>query len=307
MSANSKTKLIRTCSIWRALEVIGDKPTLLLLESYWLGTRQFSDFCKQTGLLKTVVSNRLQKLVSEQCFTKELYSEKPRRYQYKATQRLLTMYPVAMAMLSWEKKWSPQRGKLAIELTHTHCNHSTVPVPVCEHCRQPVNARDVDWQEGPGLGQMKASYSRRRKSRKANTGDGTQLFDAIAEIIGDRWSMLIIRSLFTGLNGFNDIQADSQIATNILAERLEYLAAQKIIKRSQRADSQRHQYQLLERGMDIYPILLNLMAWGDKWFADQNGPPVILKHNSCGHELVLSMACSNCDKNLNYQEVSFKV
>ncbi len=54
------TKTIKACSIWRALDVLGDKPTLLILESYWLGTRRFSEFHKQTGLLKTVVSDRLQ-------------------------------------------------------------------------------------------------------------------------------------------------------------------------------------------------------------------------------------------------------
>ena len=105
-------KYIRTCSIWRALEVIGDKPTLLIMESYWMGSRRFADFQAQTGLLKTVISNRLQKLIDAGCMEKVLYSQRPRRFEYRATEKFLDIYPTALCMLHWERNGVSKRVKL---------------------------------------------------------------------------------------------------------------------------------------------------------------------------------------------------
>ena len=116
--SSTKKKLIRSCSIWRALELFGDKPTLLILESYWLGDRRFGDFQRRSGLLKTVVSNRLQKLVSDGCFRKVEYQRSPKRFEYHGTEKLRAIYPIALTMLFWERKWNRRKNKLNIELVH---------------------------------------------------------------------------------------------------------------------------------------------------------------------------------------------
>ncbi|MEM7360484.1 MAG: helix-turn-helix domain-containing protein [Pseudomonadota bacterium] len=304
----SKEKLIRSCSIWRALELLGDKPTLLLLESYWVGTRRFADFCRDTGLLKTVVSNRLQKLVEAECLKKVEYSAKPLRYEYHGTEKLHSVYPTALSMLFWERKWNKQSNKLALELRHRQCGAVTSPIPICGECASPIDAREVEWQEGPGVGQMAAHYSRRRKSRSARQEQKTtQLFDTLAGILGDRSSMLIIRALFTGHSSFGDIQADSQLATNMLTERLGFLIEEKILQKISHKNGLRQRYKLTPRGLDLYPTLLTLMAWGDQWCADENGPPVLLKHNTCGHGLNLVMDCSACKEAVNYTDIEFTV
>lgn len=306
--STSKEKLIRTCSIWRALELVGDKPTLLLLEAYWLGSRRFAEFCKQTGLLKTVVSHRLQKLVEADCMVKVKYSQAPARYEYRSTEKLRTLYPIALSMLDWEHKWSDSNLKLKISLTHSECGQRSMPRAVCQSCRAPIDARDVEWQEGPGVGKMQALYSRRRKSKASpQTQPQTILFDALAGIIGDRWSMLIIRALFTGYSEFNDLHTDTQIATNILTERLGFLIEEQVLRKEIKTGAQRPNYKLTQRGLDIYPILLNLMAWGDQWFADKNGPPVLLRHISCKQPLKLAMACSACNADVDYTTIQFKL
>lgn len=305
---NSKEKLIRSCSIWRALEVIGDKPTILLLESYWLGARKFSEFSRHTGLLKTVVSDRLQKLVEEGCLRKAQYSSKPVRYEYHGTEKLFGIYPIAMTMLHWERKWSGAQNKVDIELRHTDCGQLTTPAPVCGACRAPIDPRDVQWQEGPGVGEMNALYSRRRRSKStAQEQSQTRLFDTLAGIIGDRWSMLIIRALFTGNSAFNEIQEDSQIATNILTERLTFLLEQKILSKTSARGELRQRYKLTARGLDIYPVILAMMGWGDRWFADENGPPVLLFHKPCNQDLNMAIACSACEKDVSYENIEFQL
>jgi len=296
----SKTKYIRTCSICRALDVIGDKPTLLIIESYWLGTRRFSGFQKQTGLLKTVVSDRLKKLIDAGCLEKVLYSEKPKRYEYRATRKLNDFYPVALSMLSWEQKWGSVTGKIQVSLVHKSCGKVTRPESVCEDCRVEVDPRDVAWKEGPGVGLMPVNYHRRRRETRSQQESETPLFEEIIGIIGDRWSALIVRSIFSNLNSYQDICDDTGIATNILAERLQALTRKGIIKK------QSSIYKLTSKGRAIYPILLALMEWGDKWYATEEGPPLYLTHKPCNNSLKSRMACSECGETITMNDIEFE-
>ena len=295
------TKYIRTCSIWRALEVLGDKPTLLLLESYWLGTRRFSAFEKQTGLLKTVVSNRLTKLITAECLEKSLYSERPKRYEYRGTEKFYDLYPVALSMLHWENKWGKHEGKIQLSLKHKTCGQETNPHAVCEHCKIEIDPRNVTWREGPGVGLMPAEYSRRRRKIGSAPHMTTPLLDEIADIIGDRWSTLIIRSIFTNLNSYQDICDDTGIATNILAERLERLCGNSILIKKGAV------YKLQPKGRDIYPILIALMQWGDKWYASTEGPPLILNHTPCKLPLKSHMACTECGESVSMNDITFEI
>lgn len=299
---------IRTCSIWRALEIVGDKPTLLIMESYWLGTRRFDGFQKQTGLLKTVISDRLQKLIKADCLTKVQYSERPKRFEYRATDKFLDIYPTALCMLHWERKWGASDGKIDVSLIHNGCGAKADPKPVCGACNVDIDPRDMTWEEGPGVGVMQAQYSRRRRQTSTLNETPTVLFDEIAEIIGDRWASLIIRSVFTGLNRFQDIQTDSAIATNILTNRLVELQDIGILVKQEASKGRtRSRYRLTEKGRDIYPILISLMVWGDRWFPSPEGPPLILSHTPCGASLTLKMACATCGENITLGEMSVEI
>lgn len=295
-----KQKYIRTCSICRALDVIGDKPTLLLIESYWLGTRRFSAFQEQTGLLKTVISDRLKKLVEAGCFEKVLYSERPKRYEYRGTEKFHDLYPLALSMLRWEQDWGSTNGKIKVSLVHKSCGQTTHPHTVCQLCRVEVDARDVAWSEGPGVGLMPAVYQRRRRTSSSTRETPTPLFEEIIDIIGDRWSALIIRSIFTNLNSYQDICDDTGVATNILAERLVELINNGIIKK------QSSVYKLTAKGRAIYPILLALISWGDKWHATEDGPPLYLTHKPCNTPLKTSIACSECGEDITMNDIEFE-
>ncbi len=305
-----QSKFIRTCSIWRALEVIGDAPTLLILESFWLGARRFDDFHKRTGLLKTVLSSRLKKLVDADCMYKARYSERPPRYEYHATEKLRELFAAGLAMLHWESKWGAKDGKLGITLRHKPCGQVTDPKPVCGSCRIDLDPADSEWEEGPGVGMMLAQYSRRRR-RTAGAESmvhSTTLFDEISGVIGDRWSTLIIRSIFTRLNKFDEIREDTQIASSVLSVRLAQLCDRGILVKTQLAEGPgRHRYLLTDKGKDIYPILLFLLVWGDQWYAAPEGPPLILTHRPCREPLAPEMACSACAKTIRLGELDVRL
>ena len=122
-------KFIRTCSIWRALEVVGDTSILLILEASWIGARRFDEFRARTGLLQTLLSDRLKRLVAANVLEKVLYSEAPPRYEYRMTQKGRDLYWPALMMLRWERRWTPTDGRLQLRLRHKTCGHVFEPTP----------------------------------------------------------------------------------------------------------------------------------------------------------------------------------
>lgn len=123
------------------------------------------------------------------------------------------------------------------------------------------------------------------------------------EVVGEWWTMLVIRESFNGVRRFDDFQARLGIARNVLATRLQGLVDQGILERRLYQERPaRYEYRLTEKGRDLYPVLLSLMRWGDKHTAGGEGPPVRLTHD-CGHDPEAVLACSTCGKALVPREV----
>jgi len=95
---------IRACSIWRALDVVGDVPVLLIMERAWLGARRFEEFVAQTQLARSVVSGRLSKLVEARIFSKEV-AEGGHRQVYRLMPMGRELFPTALMILRWQHRW----------------------------------------------------------------------------------------------------------------------------------------------------------------------------------------------------------
>lgn len=305
----SEQRLIRTCSIWRALEVVGDTPTLLVLEAIWWGERRFDQIQVRSGLQKALVSDRLKKLIEADILKKKPYMERPPRFEYVLTGKGRDLYWTSLMLLRWERKWSSQRNRIKLTLTHEACGATINPEPYCGHCKTIVHPTDVSWEEGPGVGLMAPHYSRRRQRRSGDAySQQASVFTEAAELMGDRWSSLILRSIFTHLRKFDEILKDTAIASNILSERLAWLTETGVITTVlYQTNPDRFEYWLTKKGLDYYPILVMLQQWGDKYYASPEGPPVILFHNTCGHRLEPYVGCSNCTEPLKASAVRFRV
>jgi DNA-binding HxlR family transcriptional regulator len=299
-----KQETIRACSIWRALDVVGDVPVLLILEQAFLGRHRFAEFVRETGIARSVIANRLERLVESGVFTKA--AEK--RAGYRLTEKGHALFPGALMMLRWQHRWELGERGFAIELRHNGCGQTMVPVAACRQCAAEIDAREVQWAPGPGLSNVTPVYARRRTqtaSASAKRGNRTMV-DSVIELFGDRWSTLVVRACFTGIHRFDDIQRDTLMATNILSDRLERLQAQGIIAaKPYSAHQDRFEYRLTEKGRDLYPVLLSLLHWGDAWYADAKGPPLLLTHTVCGHALKLDVKCSACGERIDHKSVRF--
>jgi DNA-binding HxlR family transcriptional regulator len=114
------------------------------------------------------------------------------------------------------------------------------------------------------------------------------------EVVGERWSLLIIRdALFAGATRFGDFLALG-IATNILKNRLDgFIAAGIMQRRKDARNPEHHEYLLTQRGRELAPIILALTQWGDRWAAPE-GPPVLYRHSGCGAPITQSISCVTC-------------
>ncbi len=123
------------------------------------------------------------------------------------------------------------------------------------------------------------------------------------EVVGERWSLLIVRDVFLGLRRFDQIQANLGVARNVLQVRLTRLIEQEVLERRLYQERPpRHEYRLTEKGLDLWPTVVALMQWGDRYAAPAAGPPVVLEHRGCGGKIDEHRICEQCGARLSVRE-----
>jgi DNA-binding HxlR family transcriptional regulator len=123
------------------------------------------------------------------------------------------------------------------------------------------------------------------------------------EVVGERWSLLIVRDVFLGLRRFDQIQANLGIARNVLQARLERLIEQGVLERSLYQERPpRYEYRLTEKGIDLWPTVVSLMQWGDRHTPPTGGPAVVLEHRGCGGRVDEHRTCEKCGERLTARE-----
>jgi DNA-binding HxlR family transcriptional regulator len=106
------------------------------------------------------------------------------------------------------------------------------------------------------------------------------------EVVGEWWTMLIVREAFYGTRRFDDFQANLGIARNVLTVRLQRLVEHGVLERTlYQEHPPRYEYRLTDKGRDLFPVLLTLMKWGDRWAGHPEGPPVLVCDRETGEAL----------------------
>ncbi len=127
---------------------------------------------------------------------------------------------------------------------------------------------------------------------------------AASELLGDRWTFLILREAFFGTRRFNEFAHNLRLSRNILTDRLKMLVSRNILEQHPYGPSgTRHEYRLTQAGRDIFPIVIALLQWGDQHLAGSHSPSIILTHASCGHNADPQLVCRACHRPIELHEI----
>jgi DNA-binding HxlR family transcriptional regulator len=307
----------RNCSVARTVAILSDAWTFLVIREAFFGARRFESFRAALGLPRGTLTERLKRLTQQGIFRQVRYSQTSARVEYRLTEAGLELYPSFMAMMQFGDRWLAGRKTAPLQLVHQSCGCDCHPVVACSACDQKLAAVRVNYRNGPGAGYRLAQVVHRAR----RSSDGSQYLrgrpssvSRTLQIIGDRWSFLIIREAFLGARRFDRLQSELNIASNILTDRLTRLVRTGIFERRKyQTQTDRFEYRLTEMGMDLYGPLIMMMAWGDRWLS-RGGPPLILTHRDCGKDFTPRLICDHCGKpiaahamdyRLNYQPQAF--
>lgn len=128
-----------------------------------------------------------------------------------------------------------------------------------------------------------------------------------AGVLGERWVISILRAAFLRARTFEEYQRATGVARNILSDRLTRLVEHGILERrvyEEHANRALHEYRLTEAGLDLYPVIVTLMQWGDKHAGLVNGPPVELVHVPCGQLADPVLVCSSCGERVDPRQIA---
>jgi DNA-binding HxlR family transcriptional regulator len=123
------------------------------------------------------------------------------------------------------------------------------------------------------------------------------------EVLGERWTLLVIRDVFNGRRRFDQIQENLGVARNVLSTRLAWLVDEGILERREYQERPpRYEYFLTEKGLDLWPVMISLLHWGDRHLAADDGPPMLIRHKDCGGLVDDRGYCSECGARLTARD-----
>jgi DNA-binding HxlR family transcriptional regulator len=123
------------------------------------------------------------------------------------------------------------------------------------------------------------------------------------ELVGERWTVLILREVYFGRRRFDEMAENLGIARNVLTARLQRLQDEGVLdKVAYQQRPARYEYRLTEKGLDLWPVLVTLMHFGDRYYAP-DGPPIVLTHRDCGGAVDAHRICERCGARLSARDV----
>jgi DNA-binding HxlR family transcriptional regulator len=138
------------CSVAKALEVIGERWSLLIVRAVMHGNRRFSEIQESLGIARNVLSARLQRLIDEDILERRAYQENPPRYEYFLTEKGLDLWPALIALLHWGERYTERPEGPPRIIVHKRCGGRVNGRGICEECGQVLHARDAEQVPGPG-------------------------------------------------------------------------------------------------------------------------------------------------------------
>lgn len=294
---------IQASSLVRALNVVGDAWTVLLLKEAFLGVRRFNEFQESLGIPRQTLALRLAALADHHILYKKPVLHRTIVQEYRLTPKGLDLYDFIISVWAWHKRWDIGTHFLPGDLLHKPCGHLLDVRLVCRECGDPVTRAEIRTEpgEGSGFDPKPAARHSRMNDAAFSKSTGVEPSRMVATtVIGDRWSNLVLDAVFRGVNSFQTIKNELEIASNILSSRLKKLTELGLIDSA--SEGRRIDYHVTERGEGLFDVFLSLTGWGDRWLSGSSGVPQVLVHR-CENVLDARYVCAHCGTTVRAWEV----
>lgn len=276
------------------LDVIGDKWTILILRSAFMGARRFDRIQAATGASRSTLTRRLNALIEHDILYKRPYRQSTRRFEYQFTERGLGLLGPSLLAAQWESEWQTDGYvDLSERVLHQRCGKAMKAKVICKACKGALAYSDVVWPDlKQTLGaQLQAIRTFNTQNRKRSSGDkGVSRNANLAELIGDRWTLLVLIAAFLGTQRYDDFLSRINPPPSVLSERLKQLLNNDVLSKEEyQQNPPRYNYTLSKKGEALFPFVMLLRQWVA---ADGLSP---LKHKACGKPLMIDVVCNHCE------------
>lgn len=299
-------------SVFRTAEVVGDAWSWLVLrEAIFYGVTRFNEFRARLGIARATLQARLDQLTAGGLLERRRRSDGAPFAEYRLTECGSDFTGCLATALRWGERWCAEGRAPAPGAIHLGCGNHFDAELCCSECGEKLDARAVAFTLAREARAELRAANQRRATRSREPG--LDLLErqrpcSIArtlQIIGDRWSALVIRESFLGTRRFDEFQQRLGIAPNILSNRLARLAGAGLLElRPYQARPLRHEYRLTPKGLDAYPIPLAMLTFGDRWLASGR-PRLVLAHRSCGKRFTAEPRCGRCGEHVERDAIAF--
>ncbi|MDH7796316.1 MULTISPECIES: helix-turn-helix domain-containing protein [unclassified Beijerinckia] len=297
-----------------AQAVTGDAWTLHILRHAFRGTRRYSQWRELFAgegmpIPEPVLSDRLGRLVSYQVLERQPTTPQGAHLEYRLTDRGLELWTLLISIRDWEERYAGgRRGKNTAMIVHTSCGHPTHPTLICSHCSKTVTARDtrldmIVAKSGTSAAKLLKVPNTRRSNAAERGARGKFLRTQTLQIIGDRWSNMLLGALFLGKHGFDELRGFLAIPPAVLSNRLAKFVSLGVLQKENHAETPRRKfYRLTDKGLALFPLVIFTVDWGNRWLT-AHPEHFRIVHTTCGATLRPTLACSHCHEHLQRQTV----
>ncbi|MBC7374887.1 MAG: helix-turn-helix transcriptional regulator [Frankiales bacterium] len=277
-------------AIGAALGLVGDEWNLLIVRAALTGPRRYTGLQQELGIAPSVLSARLKALIDAGVLAKVPDGARSR---YTLTRAGSELWSLLLCIWAWEQRWV--QGESLPTMRHADCGQAFAPLLACRGCDAPVESRDVHVELGPAGELSRAVPTGTNRRRGAGSGaSGPGLFPMTMSLLGSRWSSALLGTTFLGVRRFTDFEAALGAPPNTVSDRLRTFVALEVLD----AD-----YELTDKGRDLFATVSMIVAWGERWFPAPDGPTLLARHVTCGGDFRPVLQCSGCRARLHRRSV----
>lgn len=289
------------------LGLLGDEWTLLIIQQALQGVGRFGQLMSAMPISNSVLTGRLNLLVSEGLLRRHIYQTNPLRAEYLVTDRSRALWPFMLAIWAWESRWVADRAHQLPAMRHELCGQDFYPLLTCGACGEPVRAKDVSAAWGPSGSWARSvpESATRRRSDSDSSRSMAGMFPETMLVFGNRWASALLGAAFQGVTRFSDFETNLGAPPTVVAERLKVFCAHDILvaeQNPQRPDWA--EYHLTEKGRAFYPVIAASMQWAHEWFHAPEGPALVPHHRACGEIFAATFRCDQCHEVLSGNELT---